>query len=250
MDNHKSHAASGALKSSVLDRALAGLSEARIDLTNARKPSDLSCDPHVNPLPEGRSAAPQTWSEAGLSKEGAPAPGEGELNVHGAIYETTSSLLRNLHSGETTARKQPSKAVTAFLRTQEDNLLELRAALVTAVSGIVRESRIDGNGCGGSADKVDAGKGACDRDVALSLVSEGTNALLEIDQALARITAGTYGIYEMTGRRIPRSRLEAIPFARFTVECQSQLEKEKKLFNRARSFESPFSVSEEPEDDD
>jgi RNA polymerase-binding transcription factor DksA len=108
-------------------------------------------------------------------------------------------------------------------------LLELRAALVSAVSGIARENRIDGNGGIGSADKVDAGNDACDRDVALSLVSEGTNALLEIDQALARIAAGTYGICEMTGRQIPRSRLEAIPFARLTVECQSQLEKEETL---------------------
>jgi RNA polymerase-binding transcription factor DksA len=129
-------------------------------------------------------------------------------------------------------------------------LLELRAALVSAVNGIARESRIDGNGRLGSADKVDAGSDACDRDVALSLVSEGTNALHEIDQALARIATGTYGICEMTGRQIPRSRLEAIPFARFTVDCQSQLEKEKKLSNRARSFESPFSVSDEPEDND
>ena len=73
MDNHKSDAVIGALNSSVLDRALAGLSEAGTDLTNARKPSDLFCDPHLNPLPEGRNAAPQTRREAELARNGCEA---------------------------------------------------------------------------------------------------------------------------------------------------------------------------------
>ena len=41
---------------------------------------------------------------------------------------------------------------------------------------------------------------------------------------------GTYGVCEMSNKFIPHARLEAIPFARFTVECQQQLEKE----NRGR----------------
>ena len=41
---------------------------------------------------------------------------------------------------------------------------------------------------------------------------------------------GTYGVCEMSNKVIPHARLEAIPFARFTVECQQQLEKE----NRGR----------------
>jgi hypothetical protein len=43
---------------------------------------------------------------------------------------------------------------------------------------------------------------------------------------LLRIKKGTYGLCEMSGKRIPAPRLEAIPFARLTVECQSQWEKE------------------------
>ena len=41
-----------------------------------------------------------------------------------------------------------------------------------------------------------------------------------------RIDRGAYGICEMSGKAIPQARLEAIPFARLTVECQAQWEKE------------------------
>src|SRR6266436_5872450 len=70
--------------------------------------------------------------------------------------------------------------------------------------------------------QADAGSDAYDRDFALSLLSQEQDALYEIDQALKRIELGTYGKCEMSGKPIPHARLEAIPFARFTVECQSQ----------------------------
>ena len=52
------------------------------------------------------------------------------------------------------------------------------------------------------------------------------NALFEIDQALNRIKNGGYGICELTGKPIPRPRLDALPWTRFTVEAQRQIERE------------------------
>src|SRR5260370_39641972 len=69
-----------------------------------------------------------------------------------------------------------------------------------------------------------AGSDAYDRDFALSLLSQEQDALYEIDQALKRIGLGTYGICEMSGKQIPRARLEALPFARFTVDSQYRLD--------------------------
>jgi len=69
-----------------------------------------------------------------------------------------------------------------------------------------------------------------EKDFALSLLSQEQDALYEIEEALKRIEVGTYGVCEMSNKFIPHTRLEAIPFARFTVECQQQLEKE----NRGR----------------
>mgnify|MGYP003574500563 CR=1 FL=1 len=50
--------------------------------------------------------------------------------------------------------------------------------------------------------------------------------MAEIEEALRRIQKGTYGVCELTGKMIPRARLDAIPWTRFTVEAQSQLERE------------------------
>src|SRR5437868_11690567 len=72
----------------------------------------------------------------------------------------------------------------------------------------------------------DAGTDEFDRDFALSMMSSEQDALYEIDQALNRIQNGSYGICELTGKRIERERLEAIPWTRFSAEAEKQLERE------------------------
>ena len=79
----------------------------------------------------------------------------------------------------------------------------------------------------------------------MSLLSQEQDALYEIDEALKRIEVGTYGKCEMSGKPIPHARLEAIPFARFTVECQTQLEKQSKASRVRQSVTSLFGLTEE-----
>jgi len=86
--------------------------------------------------------------------------------------------------------------------------------------------------------QADAGSDAYDRGFALSLLSQEQDALYEIEEALKRVDAGTYGICEMSGKPIPHARLEAIPFARFTVECQTQIEKQKKAMRLRQPVKS------------
>ena len=50
---------------------------------------------------------------------------------------------------------------------------------------------------------------------------------------------------EMSGKPILHARLEAIPFARFTVECQSQLEKQNKASRVRQSVTSLFGLTDE-----
>jgi RNA polymerase-binding transcription factor DksA len=66
----------------------------------------------------------------------------------------------------------------------------------------------------------------------LSLLSSDQDAVYEIEEALKRIEKKTYGVCELTGKPIPRARLEAIPWTRFTVGAQAQLEKEGALRQR------------------
>jgi hypothetical protein len=51
-------------------------------------------------------------------------------------------------------------------------------------------------------------------------------------KSLKRIEKKTYGVCELTGKMIPKARLEAIPWTRFTVEAQAQLEREGALRSR------------------
>jgi RNA polymerase-binding transcription factor DksA len=92
---------------------------------------------------------------------------------------------------------------------------------------------------------ADAGSDAYDCDFALNLLSHAQDGLYEIDQALRRIESGTYGICEMSGQPIPHERLEAIPWARFTVECQSQIEKENKALGLSRRVMPPALIENE-----
>jgi DnaK suppressor protein len=72
---------------------------------------------------------------------------------------------------------------------------------------------------------ADAGTDNFDREFALSMVSNEQEALYEINEAFKRIENGTFGLCEMSGKPIPKARLNAIPWARYTVECQSEMEK-------------------------
>ena len=142
----------------------------------------------------------------------------------------------------------------AFIQKQRQRLLDLRDDLVDAVSGMARDTirnAPEGSEASGSGQhQGDAGSDAYDRDFALSVLAKEQDALYEIEQALQRIKKGSYGICEMSSRKIPQARLEAIPFARLTVECQAQWEKEYGNRRFRPSDEVGFSGGKYVEDDD
>ena len=148
-------------------------------------------------------------------------------------------------------QEKPGKKVklTPFLHKQKERLLQLRDGMLDSMMGVAKDSlRSRAEGSEASAfgmHQADAGSDAYDRDFALSLLSQEQDALYEIDEALKRIDNGTYGTCEMSGKAIPHARLEAIPFARFTVECQSQLEKQNKLTRARVPVTSLFGLTDE-----
>src|SRR6478672_5168505 len=109
-------------------------------------------------------------------------------------------------------------------------LMELRDQLIRQMNGLAKESAQEMAGY--SLHMADSGTDNFDRDFALSLLSSDQDAIYEIEEALKRIEKNTYGVCELTGKPIPRSRLEAIPWTRFTVQAQAQLEKDGALRQR------------------
>ena len=175
----------------------------------------------------------------------------------------TASAIRSANGRASKAGGRPNQTLTIignhvkpkerrldpFTRAQKEKLLQLRDAMVDSMAGVAQDTlRARAEGSEASAfgmHQADAGSDAYDRDFALSLLSQEQDALYEIDEALKRIDLGTYGKCEMSGKSILRARLEAIPFARFTVECQSQLEKQSKASRVRQSVTSLFGLTDE-----
>ncbi|MBI2928391.1 MAG: TraR/DksA C4-type zinc finger protein [Verrucomicrobia bacterium] len=109
-------------------------------------------------------------------------------------------------------------------------LMDLRQRLLDQMTGLAKESAEQLPGY--SLHMADSGTDNFDRDFALSLLSSDQDAIYEIEEALRRIKRGTYGRCELTGKTIPKARLDAIPWTRFTVEAQAQLEKDGALRQR------------------
>lgn len=188
------------------------------------------------------SSAPRATSAKAPAKAAAvrrPQAAAAKKSVASAD-NTLKLLVPNHHS---------NRRLDPFTKQQRDKLLQLRDAMVDSMAGVAQDtlrSRAEGSEASAfGMHQADAGSDAYDRDFALSLLSQEQDALYEIDQALKRIELGTYGVCEMSGKSIPKARLEAIPFARFTVECQSQLEKQNKASRVRQSVTSLFGLTED-----
>ena len=72
---------------------------------------------------------------------------------------------------------------------------------------------------------ADDGIDAFEQAVGVALQRKVETTLEEVGQALAKLDDGTYGLCEMCGARIERARLEALPYARCCLDCQSRKER-------------------------
>ncbi len=179
----------------------------------------------------------------------------GRTHCPGSRKAVSSSLFAKKQGQSVTSARPVSKSgrVDRFTRAQKDKLLRLRDTLVDSFCGLANgnlRARADGSEARAFiGDRADAGSDESERDFVMTLLSQEHEALTEIDQALNRIESGTYGVCEISGKPIPRRRLEAIPFARYTVECQTQFEEKRKAFKsrqRVPALAEANIVEEEP----
>jgi len=109
-------------------------------------------------------------------------------------------------------------------------LLQKRREILSNVSNIEREalrkSRLDASGDLSSMPihMADLGTDNFEQEFSLELMDSERRLLVEIEDALARVEGGTYGICEGTGKPISKARLEAQPWARYSVEYARMLE--------------------------
>jgi len=184
----------------------------------------------VKKAPAPKPAAKKTAPDKKSAAKHAPAAPAHKSRATKAPVVGTRDLLAYGQPVEKSRRLNP------WLKQQHLRLLALKDTLLDSMAGVARDNLRSHDAHEVSAHglhQADAGSDSYDRDFALNLLSQEQDALFEIDEALKRIFSGGYGICEMSNKPIPKARLEARPFARFTVECQNEIER-KNRFSRIR----------------
>jgi DnaK suppressor protein len=112
----------------------------------------------------------------------------------------------------------------------KERLLMLRARLQGDVTQLadaaLKKSRSEANGDLSSMPihMADIGSDNFEQEFTLSLMENEGAALEKIEASLERIDEGTYGTCEECGVKIPKSRLNAIPYATLCVKCAGRRE--------------------------
>lgn len=142
-----------------------------------------------------------------------------------------------------------------------ERLLALRARLQGDVSQMansaLNKNRSESNGDLSSMPihMADIGSDNYEQEFSLGLMATEQKIVQEIMIALRRIENGTYGMCEGTGEAIPKTRLEAFPWARYCVRYAEMLEKGQVAPMRDNSYSSgnfapSLADAEEVDDDD
>jgi DnaK suppressor protein len=119
---------------------------------------------------------------------------------------------------------------SAEVQVYKDQLLALRGRLRSDVNQMadstLKKSRSESNGDLSSMPihMADIGTDNFEQEFTLSLMENDGGTLTQIEASLERIEEGTYGHCDECGVKIPKSRLNAIPYATLCVRCAEQQE--------------------------
>jgi DnaK suppressor protein len=113
-----------------------------------------------------------------------------------------------------------------FLTEQRAELVAERATYVEQAESLLHEAELLAEDMEPGDVQFDEESGEGDtlgveRERDLLLSAQARAAVEEIDRALAKMDAGTYGVCERCANPIPKARLKALPYAALCVACKS-----------------------------
>jgi len=118
-----------------------------------------------------------------------------------------------------------------FLKKARETLQNMRSQLLRSVQQDIRAGREQSKDEG--MDTYDIASESRDREINFILTDRDRDKLQAIDDALARIDDGSYGVCESCEADVAEGRLEALPFTRLCINCQADREKEAKTMKRS-----------------
>jgi DnaK suppressor protein len=104
-------------------------------------------------------------------------------------------------------------------------LLKMREAILDKSKKLKEDSYTLGTD--GIQDMADAASNAYNADILMSLSDNDLTLLKEIDSALDKIAASSYGVCEECEEEINEKRLEANPVARYCITCKRMMEEKR-----------------------
>ena len=110
-----------------------------------------------------------------------------------------------------------------FLQRQRERLLVKKQEILAMYQKDLRSGQESNDSP--TEDLVDRANNAYTRELAFSISDSERELMRQIDLAIERLNSGSYGFCLHTGQQIGQARLEALPWAKYSVEAQELLEK-------------------------
>lgn len=107
----------------------------------------------------------------------------------------------------------------------KNELLTMRGKITNTIKVAKEEVKALDESKGYSQHQADEGTDDFGKTINLEVSNKEFSILKQIDRALQKIEEGTYGICDISGKEIPKARLDAIPYATMTVDAQQKMEK-------------------------
>jgi len=129
---------------------------------------------------------------------------------------------------EAAPKKLKSPLSKRELKAFAERLLEKRAELVgdlTSMEAGALLGKDSANLSNMPQHMADIGSDNYEQELTLGLMESERRMLIEIDEALARVNAGTFGVCEATGEPISKARLDAKPWAKYSIEAARAMER-------------------------
>lgn len=125
------------------------------------------------------------------------------------------------------AKKKPAAKKSAPVKAPKLKLAAIRKQLLDMRDDLlrtVRKNAISDTMQNDVGDSVDEASRSIERELQFELSDNERVTLDQVEAALRKIDKGTYGLCESCQKPIAKARLDALPFARYCIACQSTSE--------------------------
>jgi DnaK suppressor protein len=158
---------------------------------------------------------------------------------------------RDTMKKKTASKKSPSSKQSAVAKVPaapKFNTVSIRKELLAMRDDLiktVRKQQISESAMQDTGDSVDEASRSIEKELLFELSDNERVNLDQIEASLRKIDKGTYGLCESCRKPIAKARLNALPFARYCIDCQSSSETAPDLIEQAPEFRGIGAAAEE-----